>query len=152
MSLTPVSSSYEDIGGVPPMKSCYSAGMKRCGICMEERSPLWVRRSKSKETLCRLLITMVSGGARDSMSPGHSQVNYSANQVKRKSRNTMPRQLWAMPGLPFELPRLPCPQIDKTFYVTLMLLASCPGCPFFLVTPLAWHLIDSFNVGMCRAC
>ena len=31
-----------------------------------------------------------SGGARDSMLPGHSQVNYSANQVKRKSRNTMP--------------------------------------------------------------
>ena len=59
MSLTPVSSSYEDIGGVPSLQSCYSAGMKRCGICMEERSPLWVRRSKSKETLCRLLITMV---------------------------------------------------------------------------------------------
>ena len=33
--------------------------MKRCGICMEERSPLWVHRSKSTETLCRLLITMV---------------------------------------------------------------------------------------------
>ena len=32
MSLTPVSSSYEDIGGVPSMQSCYSAGMKRCGI------------------------------------------------------------------------------------------------------------------------
>ena len=28
----------------------------------------------------------VSGGARDSMLPGHSQVNYLANQVKRKSR------------------------------------------------------------------
>ena len=41
------------------MQSCYSAGMKRCGICMEEKSPLWVRRSKSEETLCRLLITMV---------------------------------------------------------------------------------------------
>ena len=40
MSLTPVSSSYEDIGGVPSMQSYYSAGMKRCGICMEERSPL----------------------------------------------------------------------------------------------------------------
>ena len=40
MSLTPVSSSYEDIGGVPSMQSCYSAGMKRCGMCMEERSPL----------------------------------------------------------------------------------------------------------------
>ena len=59
MSFTPVSSSHEDIGGVPSMQSCYSAGMKRCGICMEERSPLWVRRSKSEETLCRLLITMV---------------------------------------------------------------------------------------------
>ena len=59
MSLTPVSSSYEDIRGVPSMQSCYSAGMKQCGICMEERSPLWVRRSKSEETLCRLLITMV---------------------------------------------------------------------------------------------
>ena len=33
--LTPVSSSYEDIGGVPSMQSCYSAGMKRCGICMD---------------------------------------------------------------------------------------------------------------------
>ena len=42
---------------------------------------------------------------------------------------TTPGQLWAMPRLPFGLPRLPCPQIDKTFYVTLMLLASCPGCP-----------------------
>ena len=31
-----------------------------------------------------------SGGARDSMLPGHSQVNYLANQVQRKSRNTMP--------------------------------------------------------------
>ena len=40
MSLTPVSFSYEDIGGVPSMQSCYSARMKRCGICMEERSPL----------------------------------------------------------------------------------------------------------------
>ena len=59
MSLTPVSSSDEDIGGVPSMQSSYSAGMKRCGICMEERSPLWVRRSKSEETLCSLLITMV---------------------------------------------------------------------------------------------
>ena len=40
MSLTPVSSLFEDIGGVPSMQSCYSAGMKRCGICMEERRPL----------------------------------------------------------------------------------------------------------------
>ena len=40
MSFTPVSFSYEDIGGVPSMQSCYSARMKRCGICMEERSPL----------------------------------------------------------------------------------------------------------------
>ena len=39
MSLTPVSSSDEDIGGVPSMQSSYSAGMKRCAICMEE-SPL----------------------------------------------------------------------------------------------------------------
>ena len=33
-----------------------------------------------------------SGGARDSMLPGHSQVDYLANQVKRKSksRNIMP--------------------------------------------------------------
>ena len=36
MSLTPVSSSDEDIGGVPSMQSSYSAGMKRCGICMED--------------------------------------------------------------------------------------------------------------------
>ena len=35
-------------------------------------------------------IALGSGGARDSMLPGHSQVNYSANQVKRKPRNTMP--------------------------------------------------------------
>ena len=40
MSLTPVSSSDENIGGVPSMQSSYSAGIKRCGICMEERSPL----------------------------------------------------------------------------------------------------------------
>ena len=46
----PVSSSDEDIGGVPSMQSSYSARMKRCG-CMEERSPLWVRRSKSEETI-----------------------------------------------------------------------------------------------------
>ena len=59
MSLMPVSSSDEDIGGVPSMQSSYSAGMKRCGICMEERSSLRVRRSKSEETLCRLLITIV---------------------------------------------------------------------------------------------
>ena len=37
-----------------------------------------------------------------------------------------PRQLWAMPRLPFGLPRLPWHQIDKTFYGTLMLLVSCP--------------------------
>ena len=49
---------------------------------------------------------------------------------------TTPGQLWAMPRLPFGLPRLPCPQIDKTFYVTLMLLVSCPGCPSTLVTPM----------------
>ena len=42
MSLTPVSSSYEDIGGVPSMQSSYSAGMKRCGICMEERCLLCI--------------------------------------------------------------------------------------------------------------
>ena len=49
-----------------------------------------------------------------------------------------------MPRLPFGLPRLPCPQIDKTFYVTLMLLVSCPDCPFTLFTPLKasdWYLI-----------
>ena len=40
MSSTPVSSSDEDIGAVPSMQSSYSAGMKRYGICMEERSPL----------------------------------------------------------------------------------------------------------------
>ena len=38
MSLTPVSSSDKDIGGVPPMQSSYSADLKRYGICMEERS------------------------------------------------------------------------------------------------------------------
>ena len=50
---------------------------------------------------------------------------------------TAPGQLWAMPRLSFGLPRFPCPQIDKTFYVTLMLLVICPGCPFILVTPVA---------------
>ena len=39
MSFTPVSSSDEDIGGVHAMQSSY-ARMERCGICMEERSPL----------------------------------------------------------------------------------------------------------------
>ena len=38
MSLTPVSSSDKDIGGVPSVQSGYSAEMKRNGICMEERS------------------------------------------------------------------------------------------------------------------
>ena len=38
MSLTPVSSSDKDIGGVPSMQSSYSAEMRRYGICMEERS------------------------------------------------------------------------------------------------------------------
>ena len=33
----PVSTSDEDIGGVPSMQSSYSAEMKRYGICMEER-------------------------------------------------------------------------------------------------------------------
>ena len=35
-------------------------GLNFC-VCIrcDERSPLWVRRSKSEETLCRLLITMV---------------------------------------------------------------------------------------------
>ena len=60
MSLTPVSSSDEDIGGVPSMQSSYSAGMKRCWICMDKRSPIVsAYRSKSEEKLCRLLITMV---------------------------------------------------------------------------------------------
>ena len=54
-----MSSSDEDIEGVPSMQSSYSAGMKRCGICMEERNPLSVHRSKSEETLCRLLITIM---------------------------------------------------------------------------------------------
>ena len=38
MSLTPVSSSDKDIGGVPSMQSSYSEETKRNGICMEERS------------------------------------------------------------------------------------------------------------------
>ena len=38
VSLTPVSSSDKDIGGVPSMQSSYSAEMKRNGICMKERS------------------------------------------------------------------------------------------------------------------
>jgi hypothetical protein len=35
----------------------------------------------------------------------------------RVSGVTTPGQLWAMPRLPFGLPRLPCPKSDKTFYV-----------------------------------
>ena len=61
MSLTPVSSSDEDIRGVPSMQSSYSAGMKRCEICMEERSPLWVRRLKSGETFCAQAIDNYGG-------------------------------------------------------------------------------------------
>ena len=59
MSLTPVSSSNKDIGGVPSIQSSYSAEMKRYGICMEERSVhCKCVGLKYKETLCRLLITM----------------------------------------------------------------------------------------------
>ena len=32
----------------------------------------------------------------------------------------IPGQLWAMPRLPFGLPRLPCPQIDKTVVTPLI--------------------------------
>ena len=35
-----------------------------------------------------LEIPAISGGARDSMLPGHGQVNILVNQVKKKSRNT----------------------------------------------------------------
>ena len=61
MSLTPVLSTDEDIGGVHSMQSRYSAEVKRYGICMEERGVhcIKVRRSKSEEILCRLLTTMV---------------------------------------------------------------------------------------------
>ena len=59
MSLTPVSSSDKDIGGVPSMQSSYSAEMKQEGICTEERSVLCKCRSKSEETLYRLLITVI---------------------------------------------------------------------------------------------
>ena len=60
MILSPVLSSDEDIRSVPSMQSSYSTGMKRCGICMEERRVYCiVSRSKSEERLCSLLITMV---------------------------------------------------------------------------------------------
>ena len=60
MSLTPVLSTDEDIGGVYSMQSRYSAKIKRYGTCMEKRGVhcIEVRRSKSEETLFRLLITM----------------------------------------------------------------------------------------------
>ena len=45
--------------------------------------------SKAMFDLFLSLYYRASGGARDSMLPGHSQVNYLANQVNRKSRNTM---------------------------------------------------------------
>ena len=38
MSLTPISSSDKDIGGIPSMQSSYSAEMRQYWICMEERS------------------------------------------------------------------------------------------------------------------
>ena len=59
MSLTPVSSSYEDIGGVPSMQSCYSAGMKRCGYAWKRGVHCEYVGRNPEETLCRLLITMV---------------------------------------------------------------------------------------------
>ena len=48
------------IGGMPSMQSRYSAKIKRYGICMEERGVhcIKVHRSKSEDTLCRLLITI----------------------------------------------------------------------------------------------
>ena len=60
MSSTPVSSSDKDIRDVPSMQFRYSAKIKRYGICMEDRGVhcIKVRRSKSKETLCRILIAM----------------------------------------------------------------------------------------------
>ena len=59
---------------------------------------------------------------------------------RTRSGVTTPGQLWAMPRLFFGLPRLPCPQIDKTFYVTLMpcckvsvaLVADCPAFALLL--------------------
>ena len=68
--------------------------------------------------------------------PGH-MMEWGLKAFAVASGVTTPGQLWAMPRLPFGRPRLPCPQIDKTFYVTPMLLISCPGCSFTLVTPLA---------------
>ena len=61
MSLTPVLSTDEDIGGIPCMQSRYSAKIKRYEICMEEMGIrcIKVRRSKSEDALCRLLTTMM---------------------------------------------------------------------------------------------
>ena len=36
-----------------------------------------------------------------------------------------------MPRLSFGLPRLPCPQMDKTIYVTLTLIGRLPRLPFY---------------------
>ena len=46
VNLTPFRHQIEDIGGVPSIQSSYSAGTKRCGICMEERESIvsvWVK-------------------------------------------------------------------------------------------------------------
>ena len=51
------------------------------------------------------------------------------------SNVTTPGQLWAMPKLPFGLPRLPCLQIDKTFYLydidAVGQLPWLPRLPFY---------------------
>ena len=59
--------------GVPSMQSSYSAGMKRCGICMEERSPfefdfefvLKVRRLKSRGDIVQAIDNYDNYGGRD---------------------------------------------------------------------------------------
>ena len=58
-------------------------------VCLQLHNNASINRSSARDpSMLLMLFTHVcSGGARDSMLPGHSQVNYFANQVKRKSKS-----------------------------------------------------------------
>ena len=61
MSLTPILSTYEDIGGVHSMQSRYSAKIKRYEICNLRKKVLGKRvpigkYSKGKSTMRRILV------------------------------------------------------------------------------------------------
>ena len=55
MSLMPISSSDQDIGGVPSMQSSYSARMKRCGICLKERRVLCKCEGQIREDILQAI-------------------------------------------------------------------------------------------------